>query len=157
MSDTENAPDEPPRNGRMIGAALAAFLLVLLIWWLFSGPATIDWAETTVPYDPTCETDCEIVGYVTPGHRGTPEPLRLNPNVDDPIAQWAGCIQTFTECMDETPDVLACVDQGPCPLVCKAEFVRVAEAATDLDARLDAFSKTFLDEGAFCRPEEGAQ
>jgi hypothetical protein len=161
MSDTEKPSEkqpENPRRGGLIASIVGGLvLLVLLIWWLLSGPATVEWAETTVPFDPACETDCEIVGYVTPGHGGTPEPLRLNPNVDDPIAQWAGCVQTFTECMEETPDVLACVNDGSCPSACKTEFARVAENANDLDARLDAFSKVFLDEGAFCRPEEGGE
>lgn len=157
MTEADNSPDEPRRNGLIAGVILALVLLALLIWWLLSGPPTVEWEETTVPYDPACETDCEIVGSVTPGHRGTPQALRLNPNVDDPIAQWAGCVQTFTECMEATPDVMACVEQGPCPAACKSEFARVASAAPDMDARLDAFAQTFLGEGAFCRPEEGAE
>lgn len=157
MSDAAKRSEKQKRYGVIAGVAAAFAFLLLLFWWLFTGPALVEWAETTVPFDPECAADCEIVGYVTPGHRGTPQPLLLNPNVDDPIAQWGRCVQSFTDCMDTTPDALVCIDQGSCPSACKSEYTRLAAAATDLDAHLQAFAEIFLDEGAYCRPEDGSE
>lgn len=138
------------------GVAVGVVLVLLLLWWLLRSSGSVEWAETTVPYDPTCATDCEVVGMISPGHRGAVMPLAVNPNVDDPIAQWADCIDTFTQCMEATPDPLACMAGGSCPDACRSAYAAEVSTVPGLEGQLRVFQEMFLDDEAFCRPPEEA-
>ena len=138
------------------GVVVGIVLLLFLLWWFFRASGSVEWAETTIPYDPTCATDCEVVGMIAPGHRGSVMPLAVNPNVDDPIAQWAGCIDTFTQCMEADRDPLACMAGGNCPDACRSAYEEEASKTPDLEGQLRIFQEMFLDDEAFCRPTEEA-
>ncbi len=135
-----------------VGALIAIGLLFALLWWLLSSGGQVEWAKTTVPYDPACATDCEVVGMITPGHRGPTMPVAINPHVDDPIAQWAVCIDAFTQCMEVEHAPLACMAKGTCPNACKSAYDTEASQPSDLEGQLRVFQEMFLNEGAYCRP-----
>lgn len=157
MPDQDTPAVSNPNQRKLIAIALFGIVvLLLLLWWLLRGPAEVTWQETTVPYDPECATDCEAVALVAPGHRGQAELLMANPNVDDPIAQWGDCIDTFTTCMDRDRDSAACMTASSCPAECKDAYGSGLSDTEGLEAELTLFQSMFLEAGAYCRPIEEA-
>lgn len=140
------------------------------LWWLFvpvlgckNGEKTPDrveetepvsvWAETTVPFDPSCAR-CEEIGSGEDPHLGKVT-LKLDLETDDPVAQWGRCFEAFVPCFQRTGvDVRACVAEAPCPQVCRDAFdVRAQGIGDDArDALLDAFEEIFYDPDSLCGP-----
>ena len=121
-------------------------------------PADERWAPTTVPHDPSCASGCEVIEQGDFGHIGELT-LLVNPNVDDPVAQWGDCIQSFRGCIEQGTDARACSEQSDCPESCRADYEGRIDGVSELEAQLDAFRAVYIDEGAPCLPptEEPAQ
>lgn len=109
------------------------------------------WAPTTTAYDPTCASGCEVLKEGEFGHIGGIT-LSFNPNVDDPVAQWGDCIESFRVCMEGGGDVRGCSEGSVCPEDCKAELAARLQGAGELEAELAVFKAVYLDEGAPCLP-----
>jgi len=121
------------------------------------GAALGEWAPTTVAYDPSCASGCEVVEEGDYGHIGELR-LLVNPDVDDPIAQWGDCIESFTVCIDNGMDARSCSEGSVCPDECRAEYEGRLVGLSGLEAELRAFQAVYVDEGAPCLPpiNEGA-
>jgi hypothetical protein len=115
------------------------------------------WRPTTVPWDPECRTGCVAIARTAPlAHADAELLLRVNPAVDDPIAQWGDCLESILACLERDGGRLApCVDEAACPAECKALFRTQAAGATDEEARADAFEAVFVHRTAPCRPSAG--
>lgn len=112
------------------------------------------WAPTTTPYDPECASGCEVIAEGEFGHVGSVT-LAFNPNVDDPVAQWGDCIESFRACVDRGGDALACSESSECPEDCRATFAAQVEGVSELEAQVGVFKAVYLDEGAPCLPPLG--
>ena len=114
------------------------------------------WRPTTVPWDPECRSGCVEVARTVPlAHSGAELRFRMNPAVDDPIAQWGDCLESVLSCLERDGGRLApCIDDAACPAECKAVFRTRAAGAADEDARADAFEAVFVDRAAPCRPAD---
>jgi hypothetical protein len=117
------------------------------------GPLDV-WRPATVPFDPTCATGCTEVSRTAPlGHFQGTLRLRVNPAVDDPVAQWGDCLESVLVCYEADGALAACVAQAQCPPDCKTLFAEAAAGAADDEARVAAFEAVFVGAGAPCRPE----
>ncbi len=114
------------------------------------------WRETTVAWEPGCSEGCVTLRADDFGHIGQLE-VKMNPLVDDPVAQWGGCLSSFIRCMDEGGDVLSCNAESTCPAPCRDELSRRARDLTTEAARMDAFEEVFVRRGGVCRPTAPAQ
>jgi hypothetical protein len=116
------------------------------------------WAPATVPFDPACTATCPEIARSAPlAHAGAALRVRVNPAIDDPIAQWGDCLESVLVCFEAQGTLAPCVEAAQCPPACKAHFAAQAAGAADEAARLDAFDALFLDPAAPCRPDdEGA-
>ena len=92
------------------------------------------WAPTTVPYDPECKTGCEPLAMGDYGHLGELE-ISYNPDVDDPIAQWADCLESFQACLFDGRDALECSQQSSCPAACRVDYESRIVGVTDVEAQ----------------------
>ena len=111
----------------------------------------VEWSPTRVPYDPSCASDCEVVEEGNYGHIGELQ-LLVNPDIDDPIAQWGDCIESFTVCIDNGMDAQSCSEGSVCPEECRVEYEERLVGLSDLEAQLLAFQAVYIDEGARCVP-----
>ena len=109
------------------------------------------WEETTVPYDPDCASGCIELANDHYGHIGDVEWM-VNPDVDDPIAQWGDCLQSFVDCMDGGGEPMACSQSSECPEACQREFSRRVEGVEDEEAQLDVFEAVYILDEAPCLP-----
>jgi len=114
-------------------------------------PGDKRWAPTTVPYDPSCASGCEVIEEGDFGHIGKIM-LLANPDVDDPVAQWGDCIQSFRVCIEAGGDARPCSEGSECPEDCRAQLEERIRNVTDLRTQLDAFKGVYLDEDAPCLP-----
>lgn len=115
------------------------------------------WEPTTVPYDPSCSSGCVVVEEGNFGHFGELEVL-ADLDVDDPIAQWGDCIESFTSCIDSGMDPQTCSEGSVCPEDCRADYEERIVGLSDLRAQLLQFQAVYVDVGAPCLPivEESA-
>jgi hypothetical protein len=114
-------------------------------------PTDDRWAPTTTPYDPTCASGCEVIEQGDFGHIGELT-LLVNPNVDDPVAQWGDCIDSFRLCIEKGTDARACSERSDCPESCRADYQDRIDGVNELEAQLEAFQAVFIDVGAPCLP-----
>jgi hypothetical protein len=115
-------------------------------------PDASPWRQTTTPYDPACSTGCKEIKHVR-DHHGADLHMRVNPNVDDAIAQWGDCLQSFTDCVGkDTTAIAQCVARSACPAPCRAAFASQAAGEGDPRRLLDIFESVFVRDGAMCRP-----
>ncbi len=115
------------------------------------------WSATTHPPDPTCDSGCVEVYRATSHHFGELV-LMLDPEIDDPPAQWAECAMGVLTCWwNEAREIPVCVDAATCPQTCKDAFHDAAEGALDEATLLAAFRRVFLDPGGRCSRPGGAE
>jgi hypothetical protein len=113
------------------------------------------WSPTTVPFDPACTTSCPEIARSHPlAHSEAVLALRVNPAIDDPIAQWGDCLESVLDCFERDGTLAPCIADAACPAECKALFQAQAAAAADEEARLDVFEAVFLERAAPCRPAD---
>lgn len=135
--------------------------IVLAVTYALNGcpdpPARLDvWHPATVPFDPECLSGCIELERTAPlGHSEAQIRLRINPDVDDPIAQWGDCLESVIACFERDGALGPCVEQATCPTECKALFRERAANAANEDARVDAFEAVLVDSDAPCRPADG--
>jgi len=147
-----------------LAAALAS---AIYINFFYVKPAGSNlWTTTTVPYDTSCAENCQVAGSLGSNH-GTPEvDLLYNPNVDDSVAQWGDCLQSVFVCVSagNKPDIsqigkadLArlCVQNSTCPAPCRERYALTA--AKSPEAAKQVFDEIFVNEDAWCRPQERAK
>ena len=121
-------------------------------------PGATAWAETTVPFDPTC-ANCEELATVQLGHGGNVV-LMVDPNVNDHEAQWVHCVSSVLDCIEIGGEMSTCVEGGSCPSVCSNEYRAALENSadtTDFHARWNAFELTFLEPTGPCSAESNAE
>jgi hypothetical protein len=119
-----------------------------------AGEAGVDdtrWAPTTTAYDPTCASGCEVLQEGEFGHIGGIT-LSFDPKVDDAVAQWGDCIESFRLCIEGGGEVRGCSEGSVCPEDCRADLAARLPGAGELEAGLAAFEAVYLDEGAPCLP-----
>ena len=116
-----------------------------------SGPDN-PWAPTTVPFDPTCSSNCVEVGTRTDDHTNAEMMFSLQPDVDDALVQWAQCIESTANCVRDGGAIDACVAQSVCPAPCIAEFQRLAPSEGDAELLGAVFEEVFLNDGSVCLP-----
>lgn len=121
------------------------------------------WKETTVTYDPTCSDGCVELLNRRAGAHGGGGKLSVDPNVNDPIAQWGDCVGSIMSCYesrvtDESFNAKreaamhACVLESACPAECRDHYRASVE---DNMARVNAtLESVFLGERAACLPTE---
>lgn len=112
------------------------------------------WAPTSTPYDPDCVSGCQVLEEGEFGHLGAVS-LSLNPDVDDPVAQWGDCIESFRDCVAGGGKVGSCSESSLCPEDCKADVAARLVGETEIGAQLAAFKAVYLDEAAPCLPPVG--
>jgi hypothetical protein len=79
--------------------------------------------------------------------------LQVNPNVDDPIAQWGLCLDEVMTCLEAGGAAMDCADTAAtCPALCAQEFRARAEGLSEESQRIAAFEAVFVQPGAPCRP-----
>jgi hypothetical protein len=110
------------------------------------------WAQATVAYDPDCATGCVTLQSREPVH-GVDLTILYNPDVDDPIAQWGDCLESFKVCITGGGAAAACSQQSQCPEVCRQDFETRVATLSDLAAQFDAFEAVYISDGAPCLPE----
>lgn len=118
------------------------------------------WAPATVPFDPECTENCEILREGAGAH-GSSDPedkieFKYNPAVDDDIAQYGDCLEGIVNCMtaldvEDADGMRACVTNAPCPDLCKERFAE--KASGDAAAVEKAFYDLFIDPAGICVPE----
>lgn len=161
--------ERKPRR-KILVLSLIAFIGVLAaFWFLFIRTPYGDvWAKTTVPYDPTCQSGCTAVNQLDGGqsHGASEIAVFVNPDVDDPIAQWGDCLQSIFTCVEAQSDpfqpgdqkastVKSCVAASSCPAACIERFSRRSTGgAADVEAALDDI---FIDKAGWCVPREGQE
>jgi hypothetical protein len=114
-------------------------------------PGDIGWRPTSVAYDPACETGCETVYEREVGHVGEVT-VRANPDVDDAIAQWGDCLQSFISCMDAQNDVASCNASSDCPAGCRERVSQKIAGVADVNEQMELYETVFIAPGAPCRP-----
>lgn len=137
---------------------LPPFALVLVAGASFAAcsdndprPGDTVWKPTTAAYDPDCETGCETLRSGEGPHGGEVR-VSFNPAVDDPIAQWGDCLESFRSCVAVGGGAVACSQQSECPESCKQNFQGRASVLSDLGEQLDAFEAVYISENAPCLP-----
>jgi len=113
-------------------------------------PGSSVWQPTTIPFDPTC-ANCETIASGDYGHSGDLT-LSYDPDVDDAIAQWGDCLESFRRCLVGGGLALACSEQSICPESCRADFESRIGGLTELPAQIEAFEAVYIDDGAPCLP-----
>jgi hypothetical protein len=115
-------------------------------------PDASPWRPATTPYDPACSTGCKEIKHVRE-HHGADLHMLVNPRVDDAIAQWGDCLQSFTDCVGaDTTAITQCAARSACPASCRAAFASQAAGESDPRRLLDIFESIFVRDGAMCRP-----
>ena len=143
---------------------VAALVTAIYLNFFYVKPAGSNlWTTTTVPYDSTCKENCEVAGSLGNNH-GSPEiDLLYNPNVDDSVAQWGDCLQSVFVCVSagNKPNISqiekaglarVCVQNSTCPAPCRERYG--LKAANSPEAARQAFDDVFVNEDAWCRPQE---
>jgi hypothetical protein len=112
------------------------------------------WGPTTTPFDPECVSGCEVIASEDFGHAGSVT-VSFNPEVDDPIAKWGDCLESFKACITDGGAALACSEQSACPETCRDDFEAQIDGVSDLAEQLAAFEATYINGDAPCRPTGG--
>jgi hypothetical protein len=174
MVDDQDKPPKP--NGTALSRwslrgliALVILALLILIWiWVSPGsdrpPADL-WQSATTDYNDECDDGCRVLVENIPAMHGDRDgvimSLTTDPRLDDPIAQWGDCMDTVFTCLnDDTSDTDAeranglrlCVAESTCPNRCKDRFAQ--NSTGDLENVSAAFENLFLEENAWCLPQE---
>jgi hypothetical protein len=103
------------------------------------------------PGDVDCTSACEDVADIDDPHLG-PMVLFHDPTATDGTAQFGDCARSVLACWTGDADLATCVAASVCPAPCRAEYARVLDGATDLEAQTAAVDTVFLDDGARCGP-----
>ena len=143
-----------PRRGVALVAAILAVVLAVGAAIAFWSTRPIDpWKPTTVPRTAACESGCTVIGEFDTAH-GPRIRVTEQPNVDDPVAQWADCLTSIRVCTErEGRGAFAgCVAKAACPALCITEFERRTGVKPDVERLRAAFEATFLADGAPCLP-----
>ncbi len=164
---TKDIQNKPQKNKRIYFVLLvlaAALASAIYLNFFYVKPAGSNlWAATTISYDPTCAENCERAGSLGSNH-GSPEiDLLYNPYVDDSVAQWGDCLQSIFVCVSEgtQPDfsqiekaslARTCVQNSTCPAPCRERYA--LKAAKSPEVARQAFDDVFVNEDAWCRPQE---
>jgi hypothetical protein len=115
-------------------------------------PVNSLWATPKVPFDPVC-ADCPVADRMTMSHAGGTIEMRYHPAVDDPVVQWAACLDAALGCAEKGGTLPSCVASAPCPEPCRAAYAATAGAhSSERRAQFAAFEDTFIKAGAQCRP-----
>jgi len=115
---------------------------------------TLDpWLPPSVPYDPDCGSGCDE-SSIELGHLGPGFTLRVDPDVDDAVAQWGDCVESMLVCLEGGNGARDCLATSQCPQICKELFDSRAVGVTDEERLLDVFETVMIEEGAACRPDE---
>ncbi|WP_203294443.1 hypothetical protein [Maricaulis parjimensis] len=181
LSQDDAAPDEVEAKASprpvWIWALAAILLLGLAGAGFVFGPQFFDrppsdlWAEASYTPDPDCEAgsaECPVLIEPFPvGHGGDASETALTllavtyPELDDSIAQWGQCMDTVLSCLapaygesDATRagSLRSCVAQSSCPQACRDRFE--SRAGSDLESSYAAFLETFVEEDAWCAPQD---
>ena len=150
-------------TSKLVAAAAVLVLIAILIWaFAFRSDRLDPWAESTVPYDPECTSECEVLGELADTAHGAPAvTVSVNPNVDDPIAQWSDCLSDVMTCVQDKTDPFqplevkapvfnTCVIESQCPDPCIERYQRLAQ--NDSTRMEQAFNRVFADKDAICAP-----
>lgn len=121
------------------------------------------WKKTTIDYDPECSDNCiELLERPAGAHGGSVR-LVVNPEIDDPVAQWGDCVGSIMACYengidsDSTPlhrdeTMHTCILESACPAECRNHYsLDVNDDMMRVNAALES---TFLGERASCLPTE---
>ncbi|WP_300543150.1 hypothetical protein [Maricaulis sp.] len=167
-ADTD-APQADARRPGRAGTVLAIAGVLALGGWLgwryLDRPPDDLWQAATVPYDPECSEGCEVFRDQIPaGHGGRYDAqltLLVDPDLDDPIAQWSDCVDSVFTCLgtDAPRDdagraghLRGCVAQSACPDPCRQRYA--SRSGGGLDGAVEAFGTIFLEEDAWCAPRQ---
>lgn len=149
---------------------LHRFLLTVLAWACLSGcprPSTPPpqdnttlWRATTTPYPPACDNGaCTSLHQVNLAHVDETVDIRFDPRVDDPVAQWADCLQQVFDCVkaDGPTRFSICVTGATlCPTTCRQRYTStLAGGEGDLTREKTAFKAVYLDHSSSCRALRG--
>ena len=93
----------------------------------------------------------EVIAAEEFGHAGDLT-LAYNPDVDDSIAKWGDCLESFKACITGGGAARACSEQSSCPETCRTEYESSLGAASGLEEELEAFEAVYIVAGAPCRP-----
>lgn len=179
MSDSQHKPesegsdDEERRSRRLrviVGIISAIIILLLLLQFCQFKPdrvveqrserpaqPTAEPAEFTKAEKPVCtpDDDCVVVARVSPGHRGERIDVLINPNLDDPIANWSRCLDAFMVCIGDGGAPDACLADAPCDDSCKTDALAALTGVVDVEAGLDVFEGFYVRPDAACYPAAG--
>jgi len=109
------------------------------------------WRPASQQFRVDCDAQsCEDLGEVQIAHLGTVR-MYAQPDVDDAISQWAGCLDSALECLDSGLSA-NCVAVASCPTECKLEYAESVADASEPMAYLAEFQRIFIDAGGLCRP-----
>jgi len=152
-------------------AAAAILTIVLIVVFLPKGPVSIEkqkkqnfaeiqgpWRQSHHPFDPKrcLAGKCKEMLRLPPiANQGVS--IKVDPEIDDEVAQWSDCLASITQCADQL-NVLTvqgfhkCVSQSVCPVSCKQGFGRKVRHVQDINGMLAEFNAYFVDEGGACVP-----
>lgn len=110
-----------------------------------------DWAPTTKAPPENCD-GCPETPIAELGGHGAEVVFLQDTEVDDELAQWANCLHSFMDCVDDGETEDPCMRAAPCPSKCKdAYFDKVSSlGADDYDGRADALEDVFMKAGGVC-------
>ncbi len=121
-----------------------------------SGGVSVGWKPTTVPWTPDCQ-GCSTVyeAETTPG--GNKLRIQSNSQVDDPVAQWAECVDEALACVRAgggAPALVGCVaSAGKCPQACRDMYAaQVAPVVGQPAEEQRVYQALFVARGGACRP-----
>lgn len=140
----------------LIGAGGLIVLVAAIAFFFPRAPKSL-WAPTTQLVG-DCGDACIDLGTHNFAHAGDVQ-FFYDPDVDDPVAQWAGCLDTILACVSEgsgdNPKLLgSCVTASSCPETCKNKFTNSLKSTDSAQGQLDKFEKVFLEDDAKCKPQE---
>jgi hypothetical protein len=112
------------------------------------------WEPTTEPFDPLCPGCVEVEESENLAHLGVEVTYLYDAAIDDPIAQWADCLGSMLDCLEQDGTISACAAAAACPSECKALYASRAPPGADEATLLDVLNGVYVECGAPCRPLE---
>lgn len=109
------------------------------------------WATPTKPPPDGC-AGCPELELGTLSH-GIEVTFLQDPDVDDELVQWSGCINAYIDCVDADGELATCMEQGPCPQPCKDAYAERVAGTDDYDTHAGAIEAIFMNDGGLCTPD----
>ncbi len=117
------------------------------------------WQPTHHAFDPNRCKDGKCKEMLRLPMMGTSKlSFMVDPEVDDPVAQWSDCLASITQCIDHNDTFTVkgfheCVRQSTCPESCKDGFNHKTQHTSDIKGMMAAFDTYFIGEGGTCVPK----